>query len=170
MPDLPKLKVFDTGSASFSLADFLYIGMNLERGAWRFYSAVLKLHFDATFAGPIDLLARAEEGHARLLYKFWAAEQVDPPPFNEVYEAMSGDIVEGGQDVDSLVKRLAHLSDYPCIDIIEMSLSIEFAAYDLYRSMAHRFSSTPVEEPFLAIAQAEKEHMRIASEALQFCE
>jgi sulfur-carrier protein adenylyltransferase/sulfurtransferase len=51
-----------------------------------------------------------------------------------------------------------------------MSLSIEFAAYDLYRSMAHRFSGTPVEGPFLAIAQAEKEHMRIASEALQFCE
>lgn len=170
LPDRPKLKVFDTGSASFSLSDFLYIGMNLEKGAWRFYSAVLKRHFEAAFTSPIDLLARAEEGHARLLYKFWASEQVDPPPFDKVYEAMPGDIVEGGQDVDSLVERLTHLSDDPCIDVIEMSLSIEFAAYDLYRSMAHRFSGTPVEGPFLAIAQAEKEHMRIASEALQFCE
>jgi rubrerythrin len=35
--------------------------------------------------------------------------------------------------------------------------------------MARRFSGTAVEESFLAIAQAEKEHMRIASEALQFC-
>ncbi len=144
--------------------------MNLERGAWRFYTAVLKRHFEAAFVAPIELLARAEEGHARLLYRFWAAEQENPPSFDEVYGAMDGDIVEGGQNVDSLVQRLMHLSDSPCIDVIEMSLSIEFAAYDLYRSMAHRFSGTEVEEPFLAIAQAEKEHMRIASEALQFCE
>ena len=144
--------------------------MNLERGAWRFYTAVLKRHSEAAFARPIDLLARAEEGHARLLYKFWAAEQTDPPSFDEVYEAMAGDIIEGGQDVDAMVESLAHLSEDPCLDIIEMSLSVEFAAYDLYRSMAHRFSGTTVEKPFLAIAQAEKEHMRIASEALQFCE
>jgi len=144
--------------------------MNLERGAWRFYTAVLERHSEAAFARPIDLLARAEEGHARLLYKFWVAGQTDPSSFEEMYGAMSGDILEGGQDVDSMVESLAHLSEDPCLDIIEMSLSIEFAAYDLYRSMANRFSGTAVEEPFLTIAQAEKEHMRIVSEALQFCE
>ena len=170
MPDLPRLKVFESETAVPSLVDFLHTGMNLERGAWRFYTAVLERHPESAFARPIDLLARAEEGHARLLYKFWAAEQADPPPFEKVYEAMPGDIVEGGQDVDSMVESLSHLSDDPCLDIIEMSLSIEFAAYDLYRAMAHRFVGTAMEESFLAIAQAEKEHMRIASEALQFCE
>jgi rubrerythrin len=167
---MPKLKVFDTTSATGSLSDFLYTGMNLERGAWHFYTAVLKQHPEASFARSIDLLARAEEGHARLLYRYWAAEQADPEPFEEVYGAMAGDIVEGGQDVVSMVETLAHLSDDPCLDIIEMSLGIEFSAYDLYRAMARRFSGTAVEESFLAIAQAEKEHMRIASEALQFCE
>ena len=170
LQDQPRLKVFATPSPSGGLADFLYTGMDLERGAWRFYSAVLKQHAEAAFAAPIDLLARAEEGHARLLYTFWAAEQVDPLPFDEVYGSMAGDIVEGGQDVASLLDDLARLTDDPCLNIIEMSLGIEFAAYDLYRSMAHRFSGTAVEEPFLAIAQAEKEHMRIAAEALQFCE
>jgi rubrerythrin len=167
--DQPRLKVFTAHSSPGELADFLYTGMDLERGAWRFYSAVLKRHAEAAFAAPIDLLARAEEGHARLLYRFWAVEQVDPPPFEEVYGSMAGDIVEGGQDVASLLDNLARLADDPCLDIIEMALGIEFAAYDLYRSMAHRFSGTTVEEPFLAIAQAEKEHMRIASEALPFC-
>jgi rubrerythrin len=143
--------------------------MDLERGAWRFYSAVLERHGEAAFAGPIDLLARAEEGHARLLYKYWAADRQNPPPFEEVYEAMAGDIIEGGQDVATLVGRLEEVSEDPCLDIVEMSLAIEFAAYDLYRSMAHKYRNTEVEEPFLAIAQAEKEHMRIASEALQFC-
>lgn len=168
--DLPKLKVFTADSTVTELTDFLYIGMNLERGTWRFYSTILEKHPEAAFAQPIDLLARAEEGHARLLYKFWAAEQKNPASFEEVYSNMSGDIVEGGQDVVSMVAALSNLSDEPCLDIIEMSLSIEFAAYDLYRSMANRYRGTSVEEPFLAIAQAEKQHMRIASEALQYCE
>ncbi len=168
--DLPRLKVFDVNSPTKDLADFLYTAMNLERGAWRFYSAVLARHAEAPFARPIDLLARAEEGHARLLYTFWAAEKEDAPSFAEMYENMDGDIVEGGQKVSDMVEALLRLSDDPCLNIIEMALGIEFAAYDLYRAMAHRYSGTPVEEPFLAIAQAEKEHMRIASEALQFCE
>ena len=92
------------------------------------------------------------------------------PRFEEVYEALPGDIVEGGRDVDALVAGLAGLSKEPCLDIIEMAIDIEFSAYDLYRSMAHRFVDTPLEQSFLAIAHAEKEHMRIASEALQFCE
>ena len=168
--DLPKLKVFAADSAATELTDFLYTGMDLERGAWRFYSTVLERHPEAVFAKPIDLLARAEEGHARLLYTYWAAEQENPASFNEVYGGMAGDIVEGGQDVVSMVKALSTLSEDPCLDIIEMSLAIEFAAYDLYRSMAHRYRGTSVEEPFTAIAQAEKEHMRIASQALQYCE
>ncbi len=167
--DLPKLRVFTADSAATGLMDFLYIGMNLERGAWRFYSAILKRHPETAFAAAIDLLARAEEGHARLLYKFWAAEQKSPASFDEVYSNMAGDIVEGGQDVAAMVAALSKLSDDPCLDIIEMSLDIEFAAYDLYRSLAHRYIGTSVEEPFLAIAQAEKEHLRIASEALQYC-
>ena len=164
----PEFRVFEF-SADATLADFLYIGMDLERGAWRFYSAVLQRHNEAAFAGPIDLLARAEEGHARLLYKFWAEDQDDPPSFEEVYGSMKGEIIEGGQDVESMVKRLAEASEDPCLEIVEMSLGIEFAAYDLYRAMAHKYRGTRVEEPFVAIAQAEKEHMRIASDALQFC-
>ena len=170
LKDQPRLKVFETHALAGGLTDFLYTGMDLERGAWRFYSAVLAQHTEAAFAGPIDLLARAEEGHARLLYRFWAAEQVDPPPFAEVYGNMAGDIVEGGQDLSSMLDALFRLADDPCLDIIEMAIGIECAAYDLYRSMAHRFTGTPMERPFLAIAQAEKEHMRIASEALQYCE
>ena len=168
--DLPKFMIFDAGREEASLADLLMDGMNLERGASRFYTSVLAKHPEAAFARPIELLARAEEGHARLLYSFWIKEQTDPPAFEEIYENLSGDIVEGGQTVDELVARLGEFSGDACLDIVEMALSVEFAAYDLYRAMAHRYCNTKMEEPFLAIAQAEKEHMRIASEALRFCE
>ncbi len=170
VPNVPRFKIFDVPAAGGSLADLLLIGMDLERGASNFYSAVLKQHPEAAFARPIELLARAEEGHARILYSFWAKEQDAPQNFSAVYEALNGDIVEGGQRVEELVGRLGEFSGDVCLDIVEMALDIEFAAYDLYRAMAHRFVKTVMEEPFLAIAQAEKEHMRIASEALRFCE
>jgi rubrerythrin len=170
VPDLPKFMFFDAGREDASLADLLLAGMNLERGASNFYMSVLEKHPEAAFARPVELLARAEEGHARLLYSFLAKEQTGSPAFEEIYDSLSGDIVEGGQRVDELVARLGEFSGDACLDIVEMALSVEFAAYDLYRAMAHRYCNTPMEEPFLAIAQAEKEHMRIASEALRFCE
>ncbi len=147
----------------------MFIAMDLERGAWRFYTSVLERHAEAAFARPIDLLARAEEGHARLLYKFWSDEQGDVRSFEEVYRQLEGHIMEGGMDVDSMVERLESISDNHCLEIIEMALSIEFSAYDLYRALAHKFAGGAIEKAFTAIAQAEKEHMRIAAEALQFC-
>ncbi len=170
VPDMPAFHAVDAGAVDASLDELLLAGMNLERGAWTFYTTVLERHPEAAFSRPMELLARAEEGHARLLYSFWSKGQEDPQEFAELYAGLSGDVVEGGQPVAALLDRLGEFSGDPCVDIVEMALSIEFAAYDLYRAMAHRFSETDIEEPFLAIAQAEKEHMRIAAEALKFCE
>jgi rubrerythrin len=50
-----------------------------------------------------------------------------------------------------------------------MAISIEYAAYDLYRNMADFFKDDTLRDAFLSIAQAEKEHMRIAAEALGCC-
>ena len=169
VPDLPHFEVFGVDNNA-TLADLLRQGMNLERGAARFYNAILSHHSEAAFARPIELLARAEEGHARLLYSFLEQEEDNLPAFTDLYEKLPGDIVEGGQRVETLVSRLGEFSGDNCLDVLEMALAVEFAAYDLYRAMGHRFAGTAMEEPFLAIAQAEKEHMRIASEALRFCE
>ncbi len=147
--------------------------MDLERGAYLFYMEVLALYKDEEFSRFIDLLARAEEGHARLIYQFYQQEVVQqqeiPQPFTELYAALPGEVMEGGQSLAAMKAMLGGLSDTPCIDILEMTISIEYAAYDLYRNMADHFKDTKMEEVFLSIAQAEKEHMRIASEALGVC-
>lgn len=49
------------------------------------------------------------------------------------------------------------------------AMSIEYAAYDLYRNMAHLHKGTELAEVFLLLCQAEKAHMRIAAEALALC-
>ncbi|WP_456386440.1 hypothetical protein [Desulfolithobacter sp.] len=167
LPDFPALRVFDLETDPSSL---LYTAMDLERGAQRFYTMVLEKYPDQSFSGAIDLLARAEEGHARLVYDYWSGYQEGSvPPFSALYEDLPGDILESGQDVEELVARFDRIRGPVCVNVVEMALSIEMTAYDLYRNMAHRYSGTEMETPFLALAQAEKEHMRIAADALLGC-
>ncbi len=148
--------------------------MDLERGAYHFYRAVLDRHREEEFSRTIDLLARAEEGHAHLIYHFYKQEVLrqgkeEPQPFVDLYASLPGEVIEGGASRAVMEQMLDNLGKEPCLDIIEMAISIEYAAFDLYRNMADRFQGTGMEDAFLSIAQAEKEHMRIAGEALACC-
>ncbi len=143
--------------------------MDMERGAYNFYKEVLTRHKEKEFSRFISLLARAEEGHARLIYHYYQQEDPQAPPFDDLYASLPGEVLEGGQSLAAMQQMLDNLTENSCLDIVEMAISIEYAAYDLYRNMADYFAGSSMEESFLAIAQAEKEHMRIAAEALTLC-
>ena len=166
VPDFPKMTAF---SLHGDPKNILYRAMDMEKGAYIFYSEVLARHREQEFASFIDLLARAEEGHARLIYHYYHQEYPEAEPFDALYATLPGEVLEGGRSVTAMRQFLDGEHDDPCLDIVELSISIEYAAYDLYRNMADYFAERPMEEAFLSIAQAEKEHMRIAAEALSFC-
>ncbi len=167
MPDFPRLRAFPLlGSA----AEIFYQAMDMERGAYHFYREVLARHSEAAFARFMGMLARAEEGHARLIYGYYLQEVPDAPPFAQLYASLPGEVLEGGRSLSAMRDLLDKREHATCIDIVELAISIEYAAYDLYRNMADYFQGTRREEAFLDIAQAEKEHMRIAAEALACCE
>lgn len=164
--DIPNTRVF---SLDASIADILYQAMNLERGAFLFYSKILELFPDTPFTPAIALLAQAEEGHARMIYNFWSLGQEQPLDFSTLYASLKGEILEDGHSLASLVEQITHRGGNPCRTIFEMALTIEYAAFDLYRTMAHQWHDRELEELFLVIAQAEKDHMRIAAEAMVHC-
>ena len=68
-----------------------------------------------------------------------------------------------------VLDRLAAVASDRCLNILELSLEIEYRAYDLYRNMAESETDTARRDGFLAIAQAEKKHMRILGRALAAC-
>lgn len=105
-----------------SPADIFYQAMDLERGAYHFYTEVLARRQEEGFARFIGLLAKAEEGHARLIYAFYKQAQPEAVPFEELYEALPGELLEGGQSLDSMKKLLDKPSDNPCLYIIEMAI------------------------------------------------
>lgn len=167
LPASPQLQVFDLSGGD---REILFRAMELERGAGLFYTALSQRYGATPWAEMLSRLAGAEEAHARMIYRYWTEGQADPPAFAPVYAGLKGDIVEGGIAMSSLLAMLADEPEAPCRATLEMALSIEYAAYDLSRNMAHRWRGQPLEPIFLAIAEAEKEHMRLVSRALPFCQ
>jgi rhodanese-related sulfurtransferase/rubrerythrin len=167
LPATPNLKVFDLDGTD---QDVLYRAMDLERGADRFYTALRERYQSVPWASSLAALAGAEEAHARLIYRHWASGENNPAPFEEVYGQLAGDIVEGGYTCATLLAILEKQPLETCRSTLEMALMVEYSAYDLSRNIAHRFQGTPLEKVFTSIAEAEKEHMRLAAEALSLCQ
>lgn len=161
--DFPRIQVFDP---THRLPDLLKTAMDLEKGAYRYYRTLLQHYGHLPFHDTLAHLAKAEEAHARMLYALWKPHETDPQPFDILFEALPGDILEGGQPLADVLQSLDMIRVDNGARILEFSLGIEYSAYDLYRNMAARATDERTRESLLAIAQAEKTHMRRLTEAI----
>lgn len=166
LADRPQVEILDKAA---SPADLLHTAMDLEKGAWRFYRAVSERFADAPWSGVFRTLIAAETAHARTVYGFWARLEDRPAPFDDLFAGLPGEILEGGTPLADALERLSAVAAQPCLRLTEMALQIEYTAYDLYRTAAERVFGE-LREALLAIAQAEKAHMRVLIRALPQCE
>ncbi len=156
--DFPKIQIFQEDRPD---DDPLLTAMDLEKGAYRYYQWILAANGQEAFAPAIHELSQAEEGHARMIYAFWKQGQTDPPAFEKLFQELSGEILESGEPLQEVLSRLTAVASDRCLNIMELSLEIEYRAYDLYRNMAERETDEKRCAAFLSIAQAEKQHIRI---------
>ena len=161
--DFPKVQVFDH---TRTISDLLMTAMDLEKGAYRYYRAILDRFSHLPFQPTIEQLSKAEEAHARLIYALWKPVQSDPRPFQAIFDELSGDILEGGETLDNVLASLDAIQTEVGLSILELSLLIEYRAYDLYRNLAERTEDKQARDSLLSIAQAEKTHMRRLSQAI----
>lgn len=164
--DFPKVDLF---AGTETVADQLRLAMNLEKGAFRFYTALVERHGAEAFGGVADELSRAETAHARTLYHFWKKLVDDPPPFDALFERLDGEILEGGRPLAEMLKQVEEIQEDPCVPLLEMGMTVEYSAYDLYRNMADRAADDEARQAFLTIAQAEKAHMRRLGKGIVAC-
>jgi rubrerythrin len=162
----PAVQVFEKDREPEQL---LRTAMDLEKGAWRFYRYARDTFNNDPVSRVLDQLSIAEKGHARLIYSFLKKFGNDLPSFDELYQGMAGSILEGGQSIEDACARLLKVESRSCTKIIDLALSIEYAAFDLYRVMADRTDDSETRETFQAIAQAEKGHMRALARSLDKC-
>jgi len=162
----PKVAIFDRDQ---ELEKLLAAAMNLEKGAWRFYRYAREKFNDHPVSGLLEQISIAEKEHAALIYRFCRKFAAGPAHFEHFYQHLPGDILEGGLGFDDACRRLQTAPEPVVKGIIDLALSIEFTAYDLYRVMAERTGNSEAREAFLAIAQAEKGHMRALARAIGQC-
>jgi rhodanese-related sulfurtransferase len=163
----PKVQLFDKASA---LDDLLYIAMDLEKGAWRYYQFIVNTFSAEPYIETFNTLSKAETAHAKTIYSIRKGDRIHPEPFKAVFDRLDGEILEGGQSLDDVLKQLDTLDGDTCMNLIELSLHIEYSAFDLYRTMADRTEEPDARKAFLSIAQAEKAHMRALTRAIEHCQ
>jgi rubrerythrin len=159
----PKVQVFDTDQ---NPAKLLEAAIDLEKGAWRFYQFVIDRFPDDPIRLTLEQLAIAEKAHAKLIYHFWQKAQKNPLPFDRLYHSLPGNILEGGQSYEDACRLLEAADNHGSPAVIDLAMAIEYTAYDLYRTMAEQTDNADARVTFLAIAQAEKAHLRVLTRAI----
>ncbi len=162
----PKVKIFDKDQ---TLEKLLVTAMDLEKGAWRFYQYAIGKFDDDPIRAILDKVSIAEKAHATLIYRIWKKLQHNPPPFDRIYQSLEGEILEGGHDFEETCRHLDAVRKHGCADVIDLALTIEYSAFELYRTMAEGSENSEAQSTFLSIAQAEKAHMRALTRALDQC-
>lgn len=165
---IPKIGIFDKAKTFYQ---FLIAAIGLEKGAEQFYAKIREMDIFVTTQDVFTRLADAELSHAKMLYDIlinYSDESLQP--FDELYEDLSGDIVEGGDTLEELFQYIHSIHKYNCLHLLDLALDVEFAAFDLYKTMAGLKTEEPeTANVLLTIAQAEKGHMKLISDSFSLC-
>jgi sulfur-carrier protein adenylyltransferase/sulfurtransferase len=162
----PKVKTFNIDQ---TLENLLATAMNLEKGAWRFYQYAIGKFSDNPIRQTLEQVSIAEKAHATLIYRFWKKFQHNPPPFDRIYQSLTGEILEGGHNFEETCRHLDAVRKHGCAGVIDLAMTIEYSAFELYRTMAERSENSEAQSTFLSIAQAEKAHLRALTRAIGQC-
>jgi len=154
--ELPRLDLFDPDG---SMEDWADTAMNLERGAFLFYLYLVKKCAGSSYVQALEDLAAVETTHARLIYNLFPRDARSPENFQDVYGSLPGDIMEGGMPLEEVCRKLETSSGHFMTNALEMAIRIEFAAYDLYRTMTNRSPEGNLRKALLTLSQAEKRHV-----------
>lgn len=166
LPDFPKVQIY---SNTKNYAELLIQAMELEKGAWLYYSNIRDKFPSEPFASVFEQVATQETGHAKMIYQHLKKVKEDIETFEILFDSLKGNILESGEELSDMLSRINTIEGNLCMNIIEMSLTIEYSAYDLHRAIAEQIADTSIKETFLTLAQAEKAHMQTISGVIEKC-
>jgi rubrerythrin/rhodanese-related sulfurtransferase len=167
LPGYPKIHIFDRAQEPEQL---LTAAMDLEKGAGRFYQYAKDRFIEDPISQIFEQVAIAEKGHAKLIYHYFQKLKSNLPPFDTLYDSLNGEVLEGGQSFKEACHNLEAVAADGCSEIIDFALAIEYEAFDLYRAIAEKTEDAEARATFLAIAQAEKGHMRALAGSIEKCQ
>ena len=165
LPDFPKVTLFDDQDDFISV---LHRAANMEKGAYAFYSAIINRQPQSPLASTVENLQEMERKHARAVHQMMT-RQGDVGPFDEFFAGLSGNIVEGGMQLEDLLASDRWTDLGGCMALAEIALDIEYRAFDLYKSLASRAEDPEQKQALLFLSEQEKTHIRLLVKGLPDC-
>lgn len=154
----------EAGMAYFSSAtrpeELLGLAWLLEDGSRKFYAEMASMSKDREAIALFQELSKAEERHQASLihlYKELSGRPFDSEfPGNLVREDPSHERMEGGM----LLREAVQWAEKKAVkEILELSISLESNAYDLYLKMERKMETENAKKVFRVVSTEEKTHL-----------
>jgi len=162
----------EAGMAYFSSAtrpeELLGLAWLLEDGSRKFYAEMASMSKDKEAVALFRELSKAEEKHQASLvnlYKELSGSPFDSEfPKNLIREEPSGERMEGGM----LLREAVQWAEKKTLkEILELSISLESNAYDLYLKMERKMESENAKKVFRVLSAEEKQHLEQLASLLE---
>jgi rubrerythrin len=156
---------FEAGMAYFppgaDTREIVALAWAMEEGSRRFYrGAGEQLQFDPAAAELFRQLVEAEDGHKHRLmasYERFAGHAADPASWaREAGAGGDGAAMEGGVPVQ---EALGWLKGRELVDILDLAMSLEINAYDLYIKIGRQADDEKAKRIFAGLARDEQQHL-----------
>ncbi len=162
----------ESGMAYFeSAADpekLIALAWILEDGSKKFYSSVPEIIKDEDAVKLFKNLANAEEHHKKTLFDLYSDLTGEKPsgdfPQPLIKDKSLHDIMEGGMQVS---EALEWVKGKNISDVLELAISLEANAYDLYLKLKHRMSDERTKKIFDVLSSEEKKHLEQFAKLLE---
>ena len=140
----------------------------LEDGSRKFYAELPALLKDDEAGVLYRQLSEAEEHHKAALLRLYNESPDTTPglkfPWGLISAGRQEDVMEGGMRIG---EALQWAKGKKTIDILELSLSLETNAYDLYLTMERRMKEKRAAQVFRVLSGEEKQHLERLSLLLE---
>jgi sulfur-carrier protein adenylyltransferase/sulfurtransferase len=162
----------EAGMAYFSSAtqpeELLGLAWLLEDGSRKFYAEMVSLSEDKEGVALFRELSKAEEKHqaslAKLYRELWGRPFDSEFPKTLIREEPSGERMEGGV----LLREALQWAEKKVLkEILELSISLESNAYDLYLKMERKMESENAKKVFKVLSAEEKHHLEQLASLLE---
>jgi rubrerythrin len=162
----------EAGMAYFSPAanaeELVGLAWSLEEGSKIFYQGVAE-HFtnDSVAHQLFTWLVEAEKHHEEHLLESYKTVAGQEPDFTKLRakfsDSISGKVMEGGIPVQD---ALNWIKDKGVVESLELAISMEANAYDLYVKMSRKIKDAQAGQIFEKLAEEEQMHLKRLAELL----
>jgi len=154
----PRTSGLELFSGSESLKDLIVTAYGLELGLQEFYESMQSRVEDSEVAQLFGKLARIEEAHQERIYKEYARLDPDVQDRQSFEQSVVVKALEGGMTTGEMLERMEPVQE-STTGILDMAMSIEAQALDLYHRTAEVQSDEAGQKFLEQLVDEERSHL-----------